>query len=397
MESTEVFQLFMSVLMLPVFKDLFAFVTGGGDSTVVVMAKWFFLLLPVMAMIWAYWVTMIGVISLVVRPERRAFMTQVMMTWWDLGHSVLSYWSGIIKFAGRLIFFTMLCLRFIAVGLIFLVHDILMIPWRMMANVGGNVVSGGVPWIAVCLTMFWCFLEAVIFTYVTTPLVLDTLSNMTGGGLTETQIRFPLFMFMLFIVLGSYSVLSTWATALSTKNIGSIVKIGAIEMVAMFVEVVFLYREFVDALVPWFAQHSSSGFELGIFGTLAIAGTTWFGVRAMSWFLFASSGTPMIQAIIQGHGIKMKTGSAASNAKAALVYTDQFVGRLKDDEKWLRLQIEEVIGAFVLPPLQIVACAINFVTLLLTNKHLFELPFKDINELREARMMMQKLEKKKAS
>ena len=397
MESTEVFQLFMSVLMLPVFKDLFTFVTGGGDSMPIVMAKWFFLLLPVMAMIWAYWVTIVGVISLVVRPERRAFMTQVMMTWWDLGHSVLSYWSGIIKFAGRLIFFTMLCLRFTAVGLIFLVHDILMIPWRMMANVGGNVVAGGVPWIAVCLTMFWCFLEAVIFTYVTTPLVLDTLSNMTGGGLTEAQIRLPLFMFMLFIVLGSYSVLSTWATALATKNVGSIVKIGAIEMVAMFVEVVFLYREFVDALVPWFAQHSSSGFELGIFGTLAIAGTTWFGVRAMSWFLFASSGTPMIQAIIQGHGIKMKSGSAASNAKAALVYTDQFVGRLKDDEKWLRLQIEEVIGAFVLPPLQIVACAINFVTLLLTNKHLFELPFKDINELKEARLTMQKLEKKKAS
>src|SRR5260370_41805084 len=75
------------------------------------------------------------------------------------------------------------------------------------------------------------------------------------------------------------------------------------ELVAMFVEVVFLYREFVDALVPWFAQHTSGNFDLGIAGTLAIAGFTWLGIRSLSWFLFGSAGTPTIMAIIQGQGL----------------------------------------------------------------------------------------------
>jgi len=118
-----------------------------------------------------------------------------------------------------------------------------------VTQVGDNVVNRGVPWIAVGLTMFWCLLESVIFTYVMTPLVLDTLSNMTGTGLSEQFVRIPLFLFMLFIVLGSYSVLSTWTIALRSRNAITIVKIGVIESVAMFVEVVFLYREFVDALV----------------------------------------------------------------------------------------------------------------------------------------------------
>jgi len=75
------------------------------------------------------------------------------------------------------------------------------------------------------------------------------------------------------------------------KNVYSIVGILVIEFVSLFVEVVFLYHEFVDSLVPWFAQYSE-GLELGIFWTLAIACLAWFGIRSISWFLFAVHGTP---------------------------------------------------------------------------------------------------------
>ena len=105
---------------------------------------------------------------------------------------------------------------------------------------------------------FWCVFEAIIFTYVMTSLVIDTLSNLAGSQMTETAVRIPLFLFMFFVVLGSYAVLSTWTSALKSKDWGAIIKIGAVEGVARFVEVVFFYREFVDALVPWFAQLISS-------------------------------------------------------------------------------------------------------------------------------------------
>src|SRR5208337_3050662 len=116
-----------------------------------------------------------------------------------------------------------------------------------------------------------------------------------------------LYFFLLLLILGSYSVLATWADAIKSKNIASIIKITAIEVVALMVEVMFLYREFVDSLVPWFAQHSSGKFDLGITGTLGIAFMAWLGIRGLSWFLFAAHGTPTIMAIIQGSGLKARS------------------------------------------------------------------------------------------
>jgi hypothetical protein len=65
-----------------------------------------------------------------------------------------------------------------------IIQDIIFMPFRLIRGVGQNVVSSPVPWIALFLTFFWCLVEAVIFTYVTTPLVIDTFSNITGEELT---------------------------------------------------------------------------------------------------------------------------------------------------------------------------------------------------------------------
>jgi hypothetical protein len=397
MDLIKIFESFIALLFLPLASHLVQFAAGEGDPLGMLIMKWVFLMLPLLSLIWAYWVSMISLATIIIRSERNAFLTKLLMTWWDLGHSILSFWSGTLRFVLKLVFVSVMAVRFVVLSACYMTRDLFMIPLRTVSQMGDNVINRGVPWIAIALTLFWSTLEATIFTYVMTPLVLDTLSNMTGSTLTEQFVRIPLFMFMFFIVLGSYSVLSTWTQALATKNIPSIIKIGVIEFVAMFVEVVFLYREFVDALVPWFAQHSSGNFELGIAGTLAIAGITWFGVRAISWFLFASSGTPTIMAIIQGTGIKFKTFEAVAKQGNAYASTDEFMKRLKGDEEWLRAQTDELVAAFILPPLQIVACAINFATVLLTTQQLFSLPFNNLHELREARVNMQKIEKRKAS
>ena len=214
-----------------------------------------------------------------------------------------------------------------------------------------------------------------------TPLVLDTFSNMTGEQLSELTIRVPLFLFMFFIVLGSYSVLSTLADALKMKSIPNIIKIAVIESVAMFVEVVFLYREFVDSLVPWFAQHASKDFQLGIVGTLAIAGVTWFGVRGLSWFLFAAHGTPTIMAVIRGAGVRPASPDSQPRDVKELLLTYNFINQIKGETGAIRKMGDELLASFVIPPLQVIAACVNFCVLLITTEHLFRLPFKSMEDV----------------
>jgi len=126
-------------------------------------------------------------------------------------------------------------IKLIVLALWALIKDILFLPFRLIRNAGQSVVSSSIPWIAVFLTLLWCLLEAVIFTYVMTPLVVDTFSNITGEQLSASFIRIPLFVFLLFIVLGSYAVLSTMVDALKSKNISAIIGIGIIELITLFV------------------------------------------------------------------------------------------------------------------------------------------------------------------
>jgi hypothetical protein len=246
------------------------------------------------------------------------------------------------------------------------------------------------------MTVLWCAFEAMIFTYVMTSLVIDTLSNLAGTQLTEAAVRVPLYFFMLFIILGSYAVLSTWTAALRSRDWPTIVKIGVVELVAMFVEVVFLYREFVDALVPWFAQHTSGNFDLGIGGTLAIAGVTWLGIRSLSWFLFASAGTPTIMAIIQGQGVGAR--GAESGAKSPFgLFSESFMGRLRREFEWVGAEGERLLDAFLVPPMQMVAAALNFVTMLVASRHLLDLPIHSVRDFKDARLLVAELQKPRPS
>src|SRR5438046_5518246 len=68
-----------------------------------------------------------------------------------------------------------------------------------------------------------------------------------------------------------------------------------VELAVALFEVLFLYRELIDAITPWLAQQ---GFQLGIVGTLGLALLGWVGVRGMTWFLFGRFGTPALLAIL---------------------------------------------------------------------------------------------------
>jgi hypothetical protein len=381
----------LSVLFFPTFfqKTFLDFAWGAQDPVWLMIAKRAFLLLPTGALILCLWASIMALLTVLVRQKRVDFIRAFLVTWWDFMKCVFAFWGGFLKFFWVFVVSLYGLLRVIVMGLWYILQDILLIPFRFISAVAKNVSAPGVPWIAVFLTFFWCLVEAIIFTYVMTPLVTDTLANLTGGELSETLIRIPLFFFLLFVILGSYAVLSAWVEAIRTRNVPAILKITLVELVAAFVEVLFLYRELVDSLVPWFAQHTAGNFDLGITGTLAIGFVAWLGVRGLTWFLFASHGTPIITAIIQGSGFKGPEGQKKSTKVDAFAYTESFFEHFKADADWVKEKTDELLGAFILPPLQVVSATINFFTLILASKLLFDLPFKSFNDIMRSREILE--------
>ncbi|NIO29546.1 MAG: hypothetical protein GTO29_13445 [Candidatus Latescibacteria bacterium] len=380
--TSGIIKIILSALFFPMyFQEVFLrFAWGAGDPLWLLTAKRILVLLPAGVILLSCWASIACVLTVPIRQKRQEYVTALFVTWWDLGKSILSFWGGVFQFIFNLVVALLGILRMVALGVWAIVHDVLLMPAYMLKQMGQSVVRSPIPWIAVALTLSWCLVETTIFTYVMSPLVIDTFSNITGETMSEAFVRLPLFLFLFFVVLGSYAVLSTFVDSFKTKRVATIARIGAIEMVVLFVEVVFLYREFVDSLVPWFAQYSEN-FELGVFWTLAIAGFVWFGVRSLSWFLFASHGTPTIMAVIQGRGLK--TNSRGKPVEShVLEISGEYWERIKKESVWMKEKGEDLIAAFLLPPLQVIAAGLNFCTLCVINQHLFRLPFKDIDAIK---------------
>ena len=387
-EASGAWKLILSVLFFPIFfqQDLLTFALGAEDLFWVALMKRLFLLLPALSIILACWVTVPCVLSVVFREQRTEFIITFFLVWFDLGKAIFSFWGGMVKFLFVFVTAVLALLKLIVLGIWVLIQDLFFIPIQLLKNLGVGIFYAGIPWVALVLTLVWCLIEATVFTFVTTPLVMDTLSNLTGESISETLLKIPLFLFLLFLILGSYAVLSTWTDALSSKKIGTIIKIGIIELVALFVEVIFLYREFVDSLVPWFDQHTSGDFQLGIGGTLAIATLAWLGIRGMSWVLFASHGTPLIMAIIRGSGVMAH--SAPHGEKDQLIEI-RLIEQLRKEFEWALAKGNEVFHAFLIPPLQILAASVNFCTFLFTSIPIFEIPLTKMDQVMSSRGLLE--------
>ncbi|MCA9742653.1 MAG: hypothetical protein H6695_03350 [Deferribacteres bacterium] len=388
--NNEVVNAVVSILTFPHYLQapLLAYAWAASDPFWIMSAKRLFLLLPVLAFIIACWLTIACVVSIIVRGNRSAFVNAMFITWLDLGKSFVAFWGGIFRFVFHLAVVMLELVKIVLVSIWAVVLEFIAMPFRLLGNAGHNLMYSNVPWLAVIMTLLWCVVETAIFTYVTTPLVMDTFANITGEYFTEAFLRIPLFVFLFIVVLGSYAVLATMVEAIKSKDVGSIIGVTVIELVVLSVEVVFLYREFVDSLVPWLAQHSEN-FELGIWGTLVISTVVWFGIRSMSWFLFASHGTPTILSIIRGRGTgTVETRDRAPQQPRPARSQSSFLAQVKEDMAWFERQGEALLGSFILPPLQIFAAVVNFCTLLISSRHLFEIPFKSIRDIKNAATLL---------
>jgi len=61
---------------------------------------------------------------------------------------------------------------------------------------------------------------------------------------------------LFFMVAGSFACLQVLIEAIAKKDIKGIIQMAIVEVFVLFVEVMFLYRELIDALTPWIMQQT---------------------------------------------------------------------------------------------------------------------------------------------
>src|SRR5438552_7683005 len=138
------------------------------------------LALPYVCVMVGLWCSMLAVYTLLVRGNRSRFIGTVLVLWWDVARSTWFFWAGMGKFL-FVAFGSLWGLLRLAVGVIFeIIRDTFELPFVLTGRFARNIRSPGVPWIAFLMTIFWCALEAVIFSYILTPTFSEIISDLVG-------------------------------------------------------------------------------------------------------------------------------------------------------------------------------------------------------------------------
>jgi hypothetical protein len=235
----------------------------------------------------------------------------------------------------------------------------------------------GVPWAAFVLLLIWSAVEATIFTFTLRPTMAELLADLTGYEVNAFALITLLWIFLAIIIAGSFACIQVLNEAIKAKQTGNIVFMIIVEIAVAMFEVLFLYREMVDAMTPWLAQQ---GWQLGVIEILGLAFFAWLGVRGMTWFLFGRFGAPALLAVLSRQ--PMSEGAAAHGGAPAMPdYWKGPIAALKAEREWFRKEARELFELVSLPVLQVVAAGLNFLFVLFTGRGHFTLPFKSIEDV----------------
>jgi hypothetical protein len=368
---------------------LWDFFFAPGPVWLVVL-KFIFLLFPALLAIAAVWCTQLSLYTLLFRSGRAQFIPTMMLTWWDAVRAVWLYWVGMFRFVGVALGWAVAFSTFVAKLLLEVIRQIALMPFTMTGRMTQSYFTPGVPWVAFVMLVFWCVLEAAIFSYTLMPTVTELLADLVGGESTAHYTGPILYFFLLLLIMGSFACVQTLMDAVKKREWKFIVQMVAVEVFVMFFEVMFLYRELIDALTPWIAQQT--GVKMGLGVTLSLSAFGWVGIRGMTWFLFGQYGTPPLLAFISRRPmVDDAHPRPATGAPEPPPWWRQPVAELKQEIEWLHAKGEELVDYLVLPVLQIAAAALNFGMVLVASRQVFSLPFKNGSEVTQTWEILQNL------
>jgi len=365
---------------------LIAFFTSPAERWTMAL-KYIFLLIPALLAVAAVWITMLSVYTLPFRASRVRYVSMMLLAWWDAARAVWLYWVGVARVVavaiGWAVTLVALAIRLVLASL----RQALTVPLTMTGRVTSTYVQPGVPWIAFVMLLAWCVLEATVFTYTMLPTVGVVLGELAGETEPSRLLGGLLFAFLLLLVMGSFACLRSLFETLRKREFKFLAQMVLIEILVMFFEVMFLYRQFIDALTPWIAQET--GVVLGFRATMSLAAFGWVGVRAMTWFLFAQYGTTPLLAFIARRplaDVEAPEIFASVPGMTPTVWWRSALDDFKHELQWVHGKGEQLLEYLALPALQLLAVGLNFAMMIVASRPAFNLPFhsmKDVTETRE--------------
>ena len=359
-----------------------------SDSPGIAMAKFIFLFFPCFLLLGAVWSTQLSIYTVPFRSGRIHFFSLILLSWWDAARSVWLYWTGLARFLvvalGWVFSIGRLFLKLAAEAL----KNILALPFSMGGEMTKNYFKPGVPWVAFLMLIFWSLLEATIFTYTLMPTITEVLSDMVGMETSRNVVGPLLFLFLFMLIMGSFACVYALLESIKKKELKFIVQILLVELFVMFLEVIFLYRELVDAITPWIAQQSGEHFRMGIGMTLTLATFMWVGIRGMTWFLFGQFGTPPLMAFISRKPLVTEGEAPESVPEVVVAWWKKPLEDLKLEISWLHDKGTEFLEYLALPALNVLAAAMNFALVLVAARPIFSIPFKSLKEVMDTREIL---------
>jgi hypothetical protein len=238
-----------------------------------------------------------------------------------------------------------------------------------------------VPWVAFVALLLWSFLEAAVLAHVLFPPISEIFTD-----LAETQAFAPfigptLFLLLFILILGSFACAQRLAEALRSREIKFVGQMLGIELSVAFFEIMFLYREMVVTFTPWFAERPAM--------IIATATGGWIGVRALTWFLFGQYGTDTLRAFISRRPLVSAEGRHAAATSAPMpAWWEAPLADFKNEIEWLHAKGDRLLEYLALPVLHVAAAAVNFGTVLIASRPVFQLPFKHLEEIPETRTIL---------
>ena len=366
---------------------LIAFFVSPAASWTMAL-KYIFLLIPALLAVAAVWITMLSIYTLPFRASRVRYVSMMLLAWWDAARAVWLYWVGVGRVAavavGWAVSLVALAIRLVVSS----VRQMVSIPLTMSGRVTQTYFQPGVPWVAFVMLLCWCVLEATVFTYTMIPTVSVVLSDLAGETEPARVTTGLLFVFLLLMVMGSFACLRSLVETLRKREFKFLAQMVVIEISVMFFEVMFLYRQFIDALTPWIAQET--GVVLGLRATMSLAAFGWVGIRAMTWFLFAQYGTAPLLAFIARRPLADVEAPEmfASVPAAPMVWWRSALDDFKQELEWLHTKGDQLLEYLALPALQLMAVGLNFAMMIVASRPAFNLPFRTLKDVTETRDLL---------
>lgn len=360
--------------------------SAPGNPALRVLA-WAALLLPALLLIAGMWCTAVSLYTLPFRSGRGGFLTSLLMAWWDAGRCVWLFWAGMLRVGVALVGWVIGSVRFALLMIKNIIVGIVRSPFTLLDITSRRYFQPGMPWVAFLVLVVWSAIEATIFTFTLQPTLNEVFGGLTGFE-PNPRVMAPLLWFFLFmLVAGSFACVQVVTEAVKAKKTGTIIQMLVVESAVMFFEVIFLYRELIDAITPWIAQQSGGSVQLGIGWTLALASFGWLGVRGMTWFLFGRFGTPALVAILSRQTLTQDDGGRVVERPADPGLWREPVNALKAETAWFHEEARRMLELLSLPVLQLLAAALNFAVVAVQSRPMFTLPFKTLDDVLAATPM----------